>query len=49
MQRQLMRITTSICAFALALTPFFHYKGSSVFFFGEPKYPGKKPLQTRNN
>lgn len=42
MKRRLMNISTSICAFALALTPFFYYKGCSVFFFGEPKFPSKK-------
>lgn len=45
MKRRLMNIATRICAFSLALTPFFQYKGSSVFFFGEPKYPEKTAFE----
>lgn len=42
MKNKLMNALTGICTLALALTPFFYYKGSSIVFFGEPKYPEKK-------
>ncbi|MCM1236398.1 MAG: hypothetical protein NC489_40485 [Ruminococcus flavefaciens] len=42
MKTRLMNAITGVCALALALTPFFHYKGCSIVFFGEPKYPCKK-------
>lgn len=39
MKNTMMKAATSICTLALALTPFFHFKGASLLFFGEPKYP----------
>ena len=42
MKRRLLQAITGICTLALALTPFFHYKGSCIVFFGETKYPCKE-------
>ena len=42
MKTRLMKAITGLCTLALALTPFFHCKGSSIIFFGEPEYPYKK-------
>lgn len=42
MKTRFMHAITSVCALALALTPFFQYKGSCIVFFGEPEYPFKK-------
>lgn len=42
MKKKLMNAVTSVCALALALTPFFYYKGSSVILFGEPEFPSKE-------
>ena len=42
MKTRLMNAITGVCALALALTPFFYYKGSSIVLFGEPEYPCKK-------
>lgn len=39
MKCKFMRAMTTCCSMALALTPFLHYKGISLIFFGEPKYP----------
>ena len=42
MKNRLMRAITSVCTFAIALTPFFHTNTSSFIFFGEPEYPCKE-------
>lgn len=42
MKTRLMHAMTGICTLALALTPFFYSKTSSIIFFGEPEYPHKK-------
>lgn len=42
MKTRLMHAITGVCTLALALTPFFQYKGSCIIFFGEPEYPCKK-------
>lgn len=39
MRNFIIKAATSICTFALALTPFFHFKGVSLLFFGEPNDP----------
>lgn len=39
MKAKMFKALTSLCSFALALTPFFYFKGSSFIFFGEPKHP----------
>ncbi len=42
MKTRLMKAITGLCTLALALTPFFYYKGCSIVLFGEPEYPSKK-------
>lgn len=42
MKTRLMHAITGVCTLALALTPFFQYKGSCIVFFGEPEYPSQK-------
>ncbi len=42
MKSKLIKVSTFLCTLALALTPFYHFKGCSIVFFGEPEYPKKK-------
>lgn len=42
MKTRFMHIATNVCSLTLALMPYFYYKGSSIIFFGEPKYPCAK-------
>ncbi len=42
MKTRLMKTITGVCSLALALMPYFYYKGSSIIFFGEPAYPCTK-------
>ena len=42
MKARLMHVITGVCTLALALTPFFQYKGACIVFFGEPEYPCKE-------
>lgn len=42
MKKHVFRGITTICSLAMALTPFFHFYGTSLLFFGEPKHPDAK-------
>lgn len=42
MKTRLLHVITGVCTLALALTPFFHSRFSSIVLFGEPEYPCKK-------
>lgn len=39
MRKFFLNAMSSLCALAIALTPFFHFKGVSLVLFGEPPYP----------
>ncbi len=42
MKRTAQKALVSLCSLAVALTPFFYCRGSSLLFFGEPKHPDKE-------
>lgn len=42
MKKTVRNALVSLCSLAVLFTPFFHCRGSSLLFFGEPKHPDVK-------